>query len=842
MKFKSLILAAATVVLALAACKEKEVVPTGISVDKTVLDDVPIAGGSYTVKVTSSEDWTAKPAKSWISVSPASGKTGTTEVIVTVAANESKSRSSRVTFSAGLMYNAVIQINQLSAVPEGDGSKERPFSASEAHEWGIKNITEDKTASEQKYYIKGKISKIASAKQKDKDGNETSVEQYFSANEYGNASFYITDDGEKAEDGKDFEAFQVNYLGNRAFNKETDTDIKIGDEVIIYGTIYKYGTTIETEGKGAACIYSLNGKAVEIIESIPSGEGTKESPYNVAKALQECKKLKYTNTSTYETKNAYVEGVIYSITSIELEEYGNAEYSIVDEGFTTSLGVYRGFYLAAAKFTSADQIKVGDKVIIKGDLCNMFGNKPQFAQGNNIVCLNGEWEREAQTVTGTVTQALAALDNDNVVINDAIVALLGDKGFVVTDGTSNVYVYADALLTEVAKDLKVGDKVKVEAKKTTFNGVPELVNVDKENKIKITILNSGNDVPRTEKKDITATLDAYNSAVTEYVEVKGLVSKDDKGYYNLTVAGATRQASLYAVPASFDVAKFEGKAVSLVGYYVGINTKKIVCVIPETLTESDDIKYCTIDVKTKTVKADVTSFKFNVSANAAWTFSYAGETPNPNVTITPSEGTADAEVTVTFPANTSEEAEVVYPFTLACEAAGVAENIVITQRKAASAAGYTRVASIDELSVGDEIVIVAIKGTDCFVNGTIGTTTKDGKTTDNTWLDSVAATDADGVIAEMPDDAALITLGGEKDKWTLSIDGKKIGATAAKKLAFDKGTTTWKIEFDANTGTATINSTNSACGRFLYNVNSPRFCNYTSNTSSIMLLPYIYKK
>ena len=842
MKFKSLILAAAAI-LALAACKKEEV-PTGISVDPTV-KEVSKDGETFTVTVVSSEDWTAKAAKDWISgISPAAGKAGTTEVKITVAANEGKSRNSRVTFSAGLMFQAALQIKQKSALPEGDGSKDNPFSASEAHAWGVKNITQDKSASDEIFYIKGIISKIAKAKQT-VDGVETSVEQYFASNTYGNASFYITDDGEPAE-GEDFEAYQVNYLGNRAFNKETDTDIKVGDEVIICGRIYRYGDTIETEAKGAAFIYSLNGNVVEVVIAEPEGDGTKESPYNVAKALQECKKLKYTSTSDYEKKPAYVAGVISSITapdinSDEFKQYGNITYAIVDEGFNSQLGVYRGLYLAEAKFTAADQIKVGDKVVIKGELCNMFGNTPQFTQGNHIVKHNDTVEPDQQTVTGSVSDAIKANDGDKVILNDGIVALLGDKGFVVTDGTSNIYVYFDALLTGLTPAVKVGDKVKIEAKKTTYNKVPELVNEDSNNKIKVTVVSSGNTVPYTEKKDITATIDAYDAAYTEYVEVKGLLNKDDKGYYNLTVSGATRQASCYAVPASFDLSKFDGKAVAIVGYYVGINSKDVVCVIPESVTESSDVKYCTIDSKTKTVKADVTSVSFDVNSNSDWTFTYSGESTG--VSVDPASGNGSKSVTVTIPANESETDEKVYNFVLACEAAGVTEAITITQKKVSTAAGYQKVTSADELAAGNEFILVAFykdkagKETQ-FVNGAFTTTTGSSPTS---FLASVSASVTGDVISELPDDAVPIVLGGKKGEWTLSLDGKLIGATAVKKIKLDDGTKTWTIAID-DKGQATISSTNADYGRFLYNASSPRFLNYTSATSASMLLPYIYKK
>lgn len=77
---------------------------------------------------------------------------------------------------------------------------------------------------------------------------------------YGNGSFWISSDGKKAGDYlKDFEAYQVNYLGGRKWT-EADPQIKVGDVVVIYGPLTKFKDTRETQGKGAAYIFSLNGK------------------------------------------------------------------------------------------------------------------------------------------------------------------------------------------------------------------------------------------------------------------------------------------------------------------------------------------------------------------------------------------------------------------------------------------------------------------------------------------------------------------------------------------------------------------------------------------------------
>ncbi|MBR1510342.1 MAG: hypothetical protein IJ623_06805, partial [Bacteroidales bacterium] len=133
---------------------------------------------------------------------------------------------------------------------KGDGTLENPYNPTAIA--AIAAELADNAVSEQSYYIKGKISKIATSK---------GVEQYFAnSGDYGNASFYITD----AEDGTgEFYIYQTYYLGNRKW-VTGDTDVAVGDEVIIYGPVTKYvssyGTTLETAGKGASYIYSLNGQ------------------------------------------------------------------------------------------------------------------------------------------------------------------------------------------------------------------------------------------------------------------------------------------------------------------------------------------------------------------------------------------------------------------------------------------------------------------------------------------------------------------------------------------------------------------------------------------------------
>lgn len=144
---------------------------------------------------------------------------------------------------------------------------------------------------------------------------------------------------------------------------------------------------------------------------------------------------------------------------------------------------------------------------------------------------------------------------------------------------------------------------------------------------------------------------------------------------------------------------------------------------------------------------------------------------------------------------------------------------------------YTLVTDASTLNVGDKLIIVS-DGTSDFVAGDISDSVMGG---------FVNVTIQDNMINALPDKAVVLTLGGATGAWTLANDsGELLGATAVKKVAWGDGTTTWSISI--TNGDATIENGTSTYGRFLYNVNSPRFTTYTSNTSSSMLLPQLYKE
>lgn len=190
-----------------------------------------------------------------------------------------------------------------------------------------------------------------------------------------------------------------------------DNKANIKQPIVLFGSLEKYfgasGIKSVTWAKvGDVEFGTKPGEGGGEVVGTPSGTGTEADPYNVAMAQQVIK-------NGPSTEAVYVKGKISEISNIDTGSYGNAEYSISDDGTTAGqLLVYRGYYLGKAKFTAADQIKVGDDVVIKGVLVNYNNTKPEVTSGSEIVLHNGKKadtggddQGDDQPGTGDVTES-----------------------------------------------------------------------------------------------------------------------------------------------------------------------------------------------------------------------------------------------------------------------------------------------------------------------------------------------------------------------------------------------------------------------------------------------------
>ena len=258
------------------------------------------------------------------------------------------------------------------AEPKGDGSKDDPYNVSGVLKF-IQGLGSD-TESPSPVYIKGKISQI---------------KEEFST-QYGNGTFYISDDGEASNE---FYAFRVLYLGNKKF-ASGDTQIKVGDEVIIYGNVTNFkGNTPETV-QNKAYLYSLNGVTVDNGNTgtggEPEGTGTLEDPFNAAAAIAYAESV----GDKESDKDVYIKGKVSTIKEQYGTQYGNGTFYISDDGTANGeFYVFRALYLGNQKYASGDLLQKGDNVVICGRVTCFKGNTPETVQGKAyLYSLNGKTE------------------------------------------------------------------------------------------------------------------------------------------------------------------------------------------------------------------------------------------------------------------------------------------------------------------------------------------------------------------------------------------------------------------------------------------------------------------
>lgn len=178
------------------------------------------------------------------------------------------------------------------------------------------------------------------------------------------------------------------------------------------------GTTITGEAAGKATITATwaetstfygGTKSFEVTVIDPNAEetGTEENPYTVEQAIAAI-------DAGTGTEGVYAKGIVSKIVTAYNSQYGNISYNISADGTTSGpqLQAYRGFDKDGAWFTSADDIKVGDIVVIYGNLTK-HNTTYEFAQGNQLVSKVRTDNREPAGLSYDVANFTATIGEAN---------------------------------------------------------------------------------------------------------------------------------------------------------------------------------------------------------------------------------------------------------------------------------------------------------------------------------------------------------------------------------------------------------------------------------------------
>lgn len=127
---------------------------------------------------------------------------------------------------------------------------------------------------------------------------------------------------------------------------------------------------------------SYKGESKSYIIGVVAHAGTQGDPYTIIDARAAI------DANTGVT-GVYATGIVSEIVTAYNSQYGNISYNISADGTTTAdqLQAYRGKSYNGDNFTSADDIQVGDEVVIYGNL-KKHNSTYEFDANNQLVSLN----------------------------------------------------------------------------------------------------------------------------------------------------------------------------------------------------------------------------------------------------------------------------------------------------------------------------------------------------------------------------------------------------------------------------------------------------------------------
>ncbi len=123
----------------------------------------------------------------------------------------------------------------------------------------------------------------------------------------------------------------------------------------------------------------------DLTAAVLDKSGTEEQPYTVSQALD------IINAGSYTTDKVYTTGIIVSVDDIDTGSFGNATYTISEDGKDTAgktIKVFRGYNVGGEKWTEATKntLAAGKTVVIYGAL-TLYNSTPEINSGNQLISI-----------------------------------------------------------------------------------------------------------------------------------------------------------------------------------------------------------------------------------------------------------------------------------------------------------------------------------------------------------------------------------------------------------------------------------------------------------------------
>lgn len=559
---------------------------------------------------------------------------------------------------------------------------------------------------------------------------------------------------------------------------------------------------------------------------------TEETAFTVAEARDIIDK--------FETASAvYAKGIVSGIVTAFNSQYGNISYNISADGTTESdqLQAFRGKSYSGDKFTSEDDIKVGDEVVIKGNL-KKYNSTYEFDADNQLVSLNRTkadadlaYETTSYEVnvgddfatptltnphdlTVTYSSSDAAVAEVNTASGAVTIHAMGSATITATFAGNDSYLAGSASYTITVSDPNV--------KTVTFDA-----KVDKgesplsKNNITMTCSNGvlNNESEYRLYKSSTTTFECSVGNITK-IEFTGVSGNPVSGFGapevgTLVTSGNNGVWTGNAVSVTFTASGAQVRATKIVIYYSQDNRaeaelswspESVTLIVGETFTPAELQNPNSIAANEITIASDNEDLAI-VSSGV--------------VSLVP-DATGTATITATFAGNTTyKPTEVSYTITV---------NPASTPSTGAT---YTKVTTVADITEGEYILVYEGENETFVWNG------KDeveGR---------VSATISNNSIA-IPDGAVSLNIAAVDGGYSIQInggdnDGKYVGQTADAN-GMQIGTTAYANSISIGDDNNAVIVSGGAYLRFNSATNQSRFRYFKSATYSGQQPVQLYKK
>ncbi|MBQ8047434.1 MAG: BACON domain-containing protein [Prevotella sp.] len=388
--------------------------------DPTYLDEVRVSssyvtfaqeGGSTTITLNAKADWAfdAASVPEWITVTPMSGTAGESEVTFTTDVATANRE-------AELLLNCAEKTQRINVVQQAEETDPVIMTVAEAVAL-IKSGNIPETA----LYVKGIVCRI----------QEISVQ-------YGNATYFLSDDGKYSADGVWLEVYRGYWLNAAKFTK--GDEFAVGDELVIKGVLMDYQGTPETK-QGTCEVISVTKSLIGVdgveLLGVEEGEGVTEFPLEGGEIkINVNSKGNGFHIAIPEAAKSWLHISDFGSNYVTLQADGNTGG---DRNVTVTLSTES----AGTTYTCEQS----------------FTQKGAILEVNVADFLAAEEGDTQYRITGVITEFYAS-DSQG-------------KSFYIADHTGKTLVYRTEGFIE--SGAKVGDVVTVVGKRGAYKGNPQLV-------------------------------------------------------------------------------------------------------------------------------------------------------------------------------------------------------------------------------------------------------------------------------------------------------------------------------------------------------------------------------